>query len=268
MFRQFARHRFDPLDHAAFEVPRPEFFFPSRRRFSPSRRADLGVDAAVGDDLDIAVGEQEIDQDAVVVGRVPRFRNLREDIERAFPAPAGSETAARRGARLPPRSEAGRNAWPRPPWSQPRSPPAHLAGNSGATTNDGGEDACRCDRCPCLCLPDVYFLPTSRRAAATKTAAPRPPLSLELLLSLETAASAAPGSSGPGTVVAPAAAAAAASARALIGRRQDLGNQRHHEDHHAGQKRSRERSRDVPGQRADDTAGDGRRRAARRAICA
>ena len=55
----------------------------ARADLLPARGADLGVDAAVGDDLDVAVGEQEIDQHAVVVRGVPDAQ-MRENIERAL----------------------------------------------------------------------------------------------------------------------------------------------------------------------------------------
>src|SRR5882724_1249764 len=95
----------------------------------------------------------------------------------------------------------------------------------------------------------IVYLPASRRAAATKTAATAAAVA-------RTAASAAPGATGRRTAVAPP--ATAALARALIGSRQDLGNQRHHENHDGCQKCRRKRAGDVPGQRADDTAGDRR----------
>ena len=44
---------------------------------------DPGIDAAVGDDLDVAIGQQQIDQDAVVVGGVPDPQ-LRKDIQRTL----------------------------------------------------------------------------------------------------------------------------------------------------------------------------------------
>ena len=82
MRRQLPRHRFDPLDHAALEIAGPEFGFHLGADFLPAGGADLGVDAAVGDDLEVAVGEQQIDQDAVVVRGVPDPQ-LRKNIQRA-----------------------------------------------------------------------------------------------------------------------------------------------------------------------------------------
>src|SRR6185436_6984510 len=47
----------------------------------PRRGADLRVNAAVGDDLDVAVGEQQIDKHAAVFGRVPDAERA-EDFDR------------------------------------------------------------------------------------------------------------------------------------------------------------------------------------------
>ena len=83
MRRQLPRDRLDALDHAALEIPGLEIGLHRRADFFPAGGADLRVDAAIGDDLDIAVGEQQIDQHAVVVGGVPDPQ-LRENIERAL----------------------------------------------------------------------------------------------------------------------------------------------------------------------------------------
>src|SRR5262249_41605731 len=45
-----------------------------------ARRADERVDAAIGDDLHIAVGEQKIDQHAIVVGGIPDTQ-MRKHVE-------------------------------------------------------------------------------------------------------------------------------------------------------------------------------------------
>src|SRR5580693_269910 len=81
---QFPRHRLDPLDDAAFEIRAPEFGFHVGADFRPARKPDPGVDAAIGDDLDLAIGQQEIDQHAVVVRGVP-YPQLRKNIQRSFP---------------------------------------------------------------------------------------------------------------------------------------------------------------------------------------
>src|ERR1700686_5862714 len=84
MRRQLPRHSLDSFDDPRLEIPAPEFGLHLGADFLPALAADLGVDAAIGDDLDLAVGEQEIDQHAVVVGGVPDPQ-LREHIERALP---------------------------------------------------------------------------------------------------------------------------------------------------------------------------------------
>ena len=81
---QFARHSFDALDHAALEISSPEIRFHLLADFLPAGGAYLGVDAAVGDDLDVAIGEQKVDQHAVIVRGVPD-PELRENIQRPFP---------------------------------------------------------------------------------------------------------------------------------------------------------------------------------------
>src|SRR5260370_7525705 len=68
---QLPRHRLDPLDDAALEIARFEIGLHRLADFVPALAAYLGVDAAVGDDLDFAVGGQQIDQYAVVVGAYP-----------------------------------------------------------------------------------------------------------------------------------------------------------------------------------------------------
>jgi hypothetical protein len=52
--------------------------------FLPAGGAYPGVDAAVGDDLDVAIGEQKIYQHAVIVRGVPDPQ-LRKDIQRPLP---------------------------------------------------------------------------------------------------------------------------------------------------------------------------------------
>src|SRR3954453_6334691 len=83
VLRQLPGHRLDAADHAALELPRPELDFHGAADALPTLGANLRIDTAIGDDLDIAVGEQEIDQDAVVVRGVPDAQ-LREHVERAL----------------------------------------------------------------------------------------------------------------------------------------------------------------------------------------
>src|SRR5581483_3519231 len=61
----------------------------------PRRRADLRVDAAIGDDLDAALCEQQVDQHAAVVLGVP-YAQPREPLDRAL---ARREPAQQRGNR-------------------------------------------------------------------------------------------------------------------------------------------------------------------------
>src|SRR5882757_4816418 len=101
VLREFARHGFDAIDHAALEIPGPEISLHHAADGLPALGTDLGIDAAVGDDLDVAVGQQQIDQHAVVVRGVPdaQMRELiqrplarrlvaeqRRTVQRAFPA--------------------------------------------------------------------------------------------------------------------------------------------------------------------------------------
>src|SRR5712671_4845512 len=84
MRRQLLRNRMDALDDATRKISRSEIALHLGADFFPPRGADLGVDAAIGDDLDVAVGQQEVDQHAVIVGGVPDAE-LRENIQRALP---------------------------------------------------------------------------------------------------------------------------------------------------------------------------------------
>ncbi len=69
--RQLPRHGFDSPEHAAFEVSRSEFSFHLDADLLPGRKAYLLVDATVGDNLEVAVGQQQIDQHAVIMGGIP-----------------------------------------------------------------------------------------------------------------------------------------------------------------------------------------------------
>ena len=74
--------------------PSPELGLHRAADRLPARSADLRIDAAIGDDLDVAVGEQQIDQHAVVVRGVPDPQ-MREHVERAL---AGGLVAEQGGA--------------------------------------------------------------------------------------------------------------------------------------------------------------------------
>ena len=84
MLRQFARHGRYPLDHAALEVPCPEIRFHLLADFFPALAADPGVYSTIGHNLEIVVGQQQVDQDAVVVDGVPDPQ-LRKNIQRPLP---------------------------------------------------------------------------------------------------------------------------------------------------------------------------------------
>ena len=81
MSRQLLRDSLDAPDHAAFEISGSEVGFHRLAYLFPIGGADLGVDAAIGHDLDVAIGEQQIDQHAIVVRCVPNTK-MRENIER------------------------------------------------------------------------------------------------------------------------------------------------------------------------------------------
>src|ERR1700738_3037232 len=77
-------HSLDALCDAGFKLPRPEIALHRLADFLPARAANFCIDAAIGDDLDLAVGQQEIDQHAIVVGGVPDPQ-MRKNIQRALP---------------------------------------------------------------------------------------------------------------------------------------------------------------------------------------
>ena len=74
MRSQLARHGLDAADHAALEISGPELRFHLDADFFPAGVADPGVYATIGDDLEIVVGQQQIDQDAVL-WTVSQIRN-------------------------------------------------------------------------------------------------------------------------------------------------------------------------------------------------
>src|SRR3954451_15450454 len=80
MLRQVPRHRRDALEHSGLEISLAEFGFHRPADLLPFRRADFRVDTAIGENLDIAVGQQEIDQHAVVVRSVPNSQ-MRKNIQ-------------------------------------------------------------------------------------------------------------------------------------------------------------------------------------------
>src|SRR6267378_1787139 len=82
MPRQMPRHRADSVCYRRFIVSPLELRFHRAADLLPLRPG-LCVDAAVGDDLHVAVREQKIDQDAVVVLGIP-YAQLREHLEGAL----------------------------------------------------------------------------------------------------------------------------------------------------------------------------------------
>src|SRR5947209_8010084 len=92
MRRQLAGYFLDTPEDAGLEIAGPELGFHRLADSLPTSGTDLRIDAAIGNDLDIAIGEQQINQHAVVVGGVPDPQ-MREDIERALP---GGLTAKQR----------------------------------------------------------------------------------------------------------------------------------------------------------------------------
>ena len=83
MPRQLPRHGLDALDDPRLEFAAAKLGFHVGANLLPAGGTDFGIDAAVGDDLDVAVGQQQIDQHAVIVGGVPDPQ-LRENIQRAL----------------------------------------------------------------------------------------------------------------------------------------------------------------------------------------
>src|SRR5205814_10337534 len=81
---QLLRYRLNPLDHAACEISRPEIGFHLLADLLPTGSADFDVDAAIGDDLDVPVRQQQINQHSIVVRGVP-YPQMRENVERALP---------------------------------------------------------------------------------------------------------------------------------------------------------------------------------------
>src|SRR5262249_33090515 len=84
MDSELVRDRFDAADDAAFELARPEFALHLGADLFPTPPTNRRIDATIGDDVDIVVGEQQIDQHAVVMRSIPDAQ-LRKYIDRAFP---------------------------------------------------------------------------------------------------------------------------------------------------------------------------------------
>src|SRR2546427_361815 len=115
MLRQMPRDRADSVRYRLFIVSLLELRFHRAADLLPLRPG-LCVDAAVGDDLHVALREQEVDQHAVVVLGIPDPK-LGEDFQ-------GAPT---RAAETPP----PRNPAERPPYGpNPPPPPSRVNGNA------------------------------------------------------------------------------------------------------------------------------------------
>lgn len=88
-------HAFDVGDRTLAVTALAEIIAHQRAEPLPLRLAHLQMHAAVSDDLDVAVGQQQIDQHAVVVFGVPDAQ-LGEDFDGAL---AGGLPVAQRGDR-------------------------------------------------------------------------------------------------------------------------------------------------------------------------
>src|SRR3954451_4734545 len=80
MLRQVPRHRRAALEHAGLEISLAEFGFHRAADLLPFRGAGFRVDTAIGENLDVAVGQQEINQHAVIVRSVPNAQ-MRKNIQ-------------------------------------------------------------------------------------------------------------------------------------------------------------------------------------------
>jgi hypothetical protein len=74
---ELARDGLNSFDDAARKIAGCEIGFHCRADFSPAGATYFRVDAAVGNDLDLAIGEQQINQHAVVMRGVPDPKMLK-----------------------------------------------------------------------------------------------------------------------------------------------------------------------------------------------
>src|SRR5207253_9921175 len=234
--RELPRDRLDPFDDATLEISRLEVSLHLGANFFPARRTDFRIDPAIGDDLDVAISEQQIDQHAVVVGGIPDPQ-LRKNVQRSLPR--GLIPEQRRAVQRAFNNEAdlagmGGLACPDCPLDRsqhmrrenPPHPPAVLQKMSA--------DA-----------PDAHCLPSPRRAATAKTAA----------TAAETAAvaRAAAASGTPRIRAATKTAGPVASSSAR--RRGALSEQGDDESYQRQDDRCRQRTGDKPCEQSDNAAG-------------
>src|SRR5581483_10253272 len=81
--REMRAHGLDAIDHAGLEAAVAKRLLHAAADPLPLGGADASMDAAVGENLNVAVGEQQVDQHAVVALGVPDAP-LREHVERAI----------------------------------------------------------------------------------------------------------------------------------------------------------------------------------------
>src|SRR5450432_855168 len=205
----------------------------------PASHADLGIDASIGDDLDVAVGQQQIDQHTIVVGGVPDAQ-MREQIERALARRliAKQRRAVERAfddkadlagmgglAGLDRLLDTRQHAWRKYP---PHPPVIFDKMLADAFDLHVGEP----------------YLPASRSAAAAEAAASAAKPSAATTRTAASAPAAAPDIT-----------AAPATAPDRPARHKSVGEHRNDKAYAAREQRSRDRSGDEPGDDCDDAAG-------------
>ena len=208
----------------------------------PGRVADASVDAAVGDDLDIPVGEQQIDEDAAVLRGIPDPQQP-EYLQRPLAGRDALQDARERQRGLD---------------GEPELPAVALLAfrNRGFDPREHGfgEPAPHAAVVGREMAEEAVTVPAGH-AVASRSPIPGRAAAAE--------AAAAPGKpAAPGTATAPTAASPATAGResAATAHCPDPGAE---EDHHQeaddpGDDRDHDRSRDEPGGGADDPGTDGR----------
>ena len=84
MADQKAADGLDPCDRADFEAPGAKMLLHQAAHRLPFRRTHFPMEASIGDDLDMAVGQLHVNEYAIVLVSVPHAQ-LRKHIERARP---------------------------------------------------------------------------------------------------------------------------------------------------------------------------------------
>lgn len=83
MLLQLSGYLCNPIDHAWLESTSPKLCFHVSANPSPDRFADPGMYTAIGDDLYNTISQQQINQNAGVMLRIPNSA-LRKHFERAL----------------------------------------------------------------------------------------------------------------------------------------------------------------------------------------